>query len=140
MPKKGSFQKYCRRGHLRVPENLSGKCCLLCTRLRNKNHRSDWAKRNPEKAKAGDRRKGLRRSGWTPEAVEEARKSQNNRCAICNEPFTENNKPYADHKHGEPPKPRGLLHQKCNTALGMLKDSYELCRAAGAYLQSWELK
>ena len=141
MPTKGFRATHCKRGHPRTPENLSGKCCKLCQKLRDnvrdKGHRQAWAKRNPERSKAMERRKSLRRGGWTPEAVEEARAKQNNCCALCGGPFTEGNGPYADHKHTNPPKPRGLLHNNCNVALGLLRDSIQMCEAAAAYLKRW---
>jgi hypothetical protein len=44
---------------------------------------------------------------------------QNNCCAICNKKFNNKNKPYMDHNHITK-KPRGILCQKCNSAIGFL--------------------
>lgn len=74
-----------------------------------------------------------RLTGWTPDHYEAALVEQDNRCAICQVLFTDT--PHADHQHIEPPKPRGLLCEKCNWAIGLLNDSAGLCDAAAEYLR-----
>ena len=62
--------------------------------------------------------------------------SQNNKCAICGIEGGENNrgdKLAVDHCH-DSGKIRGLLCHKCNTALGLLKDSKDYLQSAIAYL------
>lgn len=102
----------------------------------------EWRKNNPDKVSkskskynATDARKELylKSYGWSSEAVESAKATQNERCAICNEivPLV------PDHEHCEPPKPRELLCKFCNSGIGFLKDDPKLCELAAAYLRKW---
>lgn len=80
-------------------------------------------------------------TGWTEEMFIEALVEQNNACAICKKPFTNDTKkntPHTDHCHSCPPIPRSLLCNNCNIAIGMLRDSPEICEEAAAYLRRWE--
>jgi hypothetical protein len=84
---------------------------------------------------AGEYRRHLRLEfNTTPEEVERKRVAQNNKCAICQTPFTST--PHQDHNHttGEL---RGLLCGLCNPAIGMLKEDTNILRAAIAYLESY---
>ncbi len=92
---------------------------------KNKNTRRDW---------------DLGRKGWTEELYQSVKKSQNGRCAICNKlcDATRVGKLTADHKHVEPPKPRGLLCRTCNAGLGMFKDNTLLLKIAMEYLERYE--
>ena len=71
-------------------------------------------------------------------------KSNNYLCHICNEPETSKTKDgrtiqlSVDHCH-ETGKVRGMLCYKCNTALGLLKDSKELFLSAIQYLERCSL-
>lgn len=76
----------------------------------------------------------MKKLGWTPKAVEEAREKQNNLCALCTKEFDKT--PHADHDH-ETNTPRELLCGTCNQAIGLLQDSPELCESAAAYLRKW---
>jgi len=66
---------------------------------------------------------------------------QDNKCKICKKEETakyKNNKIKRlaiDHHHASG-KPRGLLCSKCNTALGLLKESIEILESAISYLKS----
>ncbi len=63
--------------------------------------------------------------------------SQGGRCAICrtDSPETKWHKTFSvDHCHATG-KVRGLLCQKCNMAIGYLKDSPEAADSAAAYLR-----
>jgi hypothetical protein len=82
----------------------------------------------------------LKRNGWTPELFYSAIKKQNGECAICNRKLTFENgtsgsRACTDHQHTVPPNPRGILCSPCNSAIGLLKDSPELCEAAAEYLR-----
>ena len=60
---------------------------------------------------------------------------QNGKCAICGKHQSELDKRlYVDHDH-ETSAVRGLLCQKCNTALGMLGDNLDLLWSAIEYLE-----
>lgn len=83
--------------------------------------------------------------GLTLERFNEMLDSQNNLCALCNEPFASEGKSYpaVDHDHRCCPSDvtcgkciRGLIHSRCNTGLGYFKDSPELLRLAADYLES----
>lgn len=76
-----------------------------------------------------------KRSGWTEERIASAKEQQGNCCAICRDPFTVT--PHADHRHVVPPIPRALLCSGCNGAIGMFKESPEICEAAAQYLRRW---
>jgi len=68
------------------------------------------------------------------ELFEAAIKHQKNACAICKTSFKKKT-PRADHKHGKPPQPRGLLCHNCNAALGLFMDNPSICEAAAEYLR-----
>jgi hypothetical protein len=57
--------------------------------------------------------------------------SQDNKCAICQDPFSKT--PHVDHDHTTG-KIRGLLCNNCNAGIGFLKDSPKLLRLAIEYL------
>lgn len=59
--------------------------------------------------------------------------SQNNKCAICGEEFSDSNKAFVDHCH-KTNKVRGLLCTRCNSLLGMAKDNIETLQNAIKYL------
>jgi hypothetical protein len=64
---------------------------------------------------------------------------QNNKCAICSTHQSFLKKTLSvDHDH-ETGKTRGLLCQRCNTAIGMLKDSIDLLDKAKSYLQKYDI-
>jgi hypothetical protein len=125
--------------------------CKECAREKA----SIWAKEHPEKVKeiytrfwsvefnredykVRNRTKNWKRSGWTPELFSYTLTFQNNLCAVCDLPFTEEDPPCADHKHTDPPKPRGLLHRTCNSALGLLLDDTKVLERAIKYLKKWQ--
>jgi hypothetical protein len=62
--------------------------------------------------------------------------AQGNRCAICKSEFVGGSfSANVDHCH-KTNKVRGLLCGSCNRAVGLLKDSYEVCESAAAYLKN----
>lgn len=110
----------------------------------------DWKRRDSEKKKADpefahkrylkyfvprERRRHKRRA-YVYRADEDKVKailvSQGGVCAICGLPIDEG-KEVVDHSH-KSGKTRGVLHHRCNMALGMLYESSELCRRAAEYL------
>lgn len=100
----------------------------------------EWHKNNPEVMRKSQRKRTLKKVGWTPEAFNLAKQEQEGKCAICGlipEPNKKQNAEQglvADHKHTTPPTPRGLLCGCCNAGIGFLKESPEILKAAIAYL------
>jgi DNA-directed RNA polymerase subunit RPC12/RpoP len=75
-------------------------------------------------------------SGFTQEEYDEKLKQQEYKCAICG---TSDSGPmafHADHDHKTGQK-RGVLCHKCNTGLGLLKDSIEVLCSAIEYLNHY---
>ena len=64
---------------------------------------------------------------------------QNHCCKICGEHSSNNtkNKLYVDHSH-KTGKVRGLLCNKCNTALGLLGDSIDVLSNSTSYLKQYD--
>ena len=78
----------------------------------------------------------LKSSGFTQEEYDAKLKEQDYRCAICR---TDDSGPmafHADHDH-KTGKKRGILCDKCNTGLGLLKDDVEILCAAIEYLHHY---
>jgi len=98
-------------------------------------------KADPEKYAERNRAAGLKRNyKMTVEDYEALASEQDGCCPVCGGLLPaveeENGKhPPVDHDH-ETGKPRGVLHNKCNRAIGLLNDSPELCRKAAKYLES----
>ncbi len=60
------------------------------------------------------------------------------RCSMCGQQFSNSaREPVVDHNHSTG-KLRGLLHAKCNSAIGLLEDDIRLCRCAVEYLESYD--
>lgn len=76
----------------------------------------------------------LRKYGMTVDKYEEMLKIQNNVCAICGNSPKESARLAVDHDHLSG-KVRGLIHRKCNSAIGLLNDDPALLRAAADYLE-----
>ena len=62
--------------------------------------------------------------------------SQNERCAICGEPFISPSNACIDHNH-KTNEIRGLLCRKCNAAIGLLNNDSELLKKAIKYLKKY---
>ena len=74
-----------------------------------------------------------KRYGLTPTEYDRLFSDQNGKCAICGEtPMTKKGS-VVDHCH-ETGRVRGILCQRCNTAIGMLYDDPLLLRKAATYL------
>ena len=72
----------------------------------------------------------LRAYGMPREGVDEMRAKQSNRCALC----AERDPGHLDHDHASGGV-RALLCQRCNVALGLLRDDPDLMRAAAEYIE-----
>lgn len=83
--------------------------------------------------------------GITPEVYDTMLKEQDNRCAVCLYEFTDNNPPVVDHDHSYCPFigqktcgkcVRGLTHENCNAAIGLLCDDPERLERAASYVNN----
>jgi len=145
MPKKGEFQKYCKRGHEFLPgsfrQTKDKRVCRPCQRiLRDTDKRRAWKrawhKAHPEYA----RKKGLKQYNLTLEQYEELFNAQGRRCAACgtDKSFSRRTSTFpVDHDH-ETNEVRGILCMNCNRALGLLKDSIPVLEGMLAYLKKYE--
>lgn len=97
----------------------------------------EWKHRNPENARAAQRKSSY---GITDEQFRALLLGQNNKCLICGFVFENTGKqttsPHVDHCHATR-KVRGLLCWSCNIALGYLKDNLVLVMRAAEYLQKF---
>lgn len=93
----------------------------------------EWRKRNPLAAKGSDLKKSF---GLSVDDYFEMLAAQDDKCAICGTMETgDRNKYFAvDHCH-KTKRIRGLLCNHCNRAIGLLKDSPTILRAAVEYLE-----
>lgn len=107
-------------------------------RTANKN----WRKNHPERHKANKRNQNYRSLyGITRAEAVAMREAQGNLCAICRGPMTDapsaSSRWVVDH-YDTPAGPvvRGILHQGCNAALGLMNDhDPEALRNAADYLE-----
>lgn len=92
------------------------------------------AKQHPEKVRIEQRRKHLRVTyNLTLEEYDAKLAAQGGACAVCGGPPT-TGRFYVDHDH-QTGAVRDLLCHGCNVALGMVKDSPELCEKLAKYLR-----
>ena len=96
-----------------------------------------WAKNNPDKRRRTRLKYGY---GIDLHQFDQMLANQGGLCAMCEKPFVDGT-PCIDHDHSCCPGQktcgkcvRGLLHQSCNKALGILNDDPELCSKAARYL------
>jgi hypothetical protein len=77
----------------------------------------------------------LKAKGLTPDQYAALLEAQGHRCAICLavEPMRGRRRMYVDHDH-QTGLVRGLLCQRCNTAIGLMRDDPQLLTSAADYL------
>jgi hypothetical protein len=99
--------------------------------LRNKQYRIN----NPEKSGKWYRKYQLKiKHGITEDMYIKLYTEQNGRCAICNTHQDDITMPFhIDHDHTTG-KIRGLLCNRCNMALGLLKDNSDIFQSAIDYI------
>lgn len=104
-------------------------------------HKQRWLS-DPEFRRRTKDRNVQRTYGISLEQYESMLVKQDNRCAICHEPFCQDSfgsqgrgKPHLDHSH-ESGELRRFLCGLCNKGLGQFRDSVELLEAAAEYLKS----
>lgn|ERR1044072_7726085 len=88
----------------------------------------DWRKKNPEKARANDRRKHIRRYGITLDDLEAMRVRQANLCLLC----LQAKSLHIDHCH-QTGRVRGLLCPSCNNVVGKV-ETYRMLERLTRYL------
>lgn len=94
-------------------------------------HREQWKAHNERTRRL--RLKESKRYGISREAQELLLEQQGHLCALCRRPPGKKRLSVDhDHKTGHV---RGMLCSPCNTALGSLQDSPELCERAAKYLR-----
>lgn len=133
----------------------SAKIWRAVNRERDRANRHAWCAANPEKVKASALRSRLKKVrtavdknrelrwhyGISIADYEALRMAQGSRCAICgtDKPGGRGKQLHVDHCH-ETGLIRGLLCNKCNSAIGYFADSPKRLRRAAAYLESWRGK
>ena len=76
-----------------------------------------------------------RKYGITSEQQAQILERQGNACAICRQPFVDSRSKHVDHDHVTRIV-RGFLCGRCNRAIGLMRDSVVLLRAAATYLEN----
>lgn len=132
--------KLCPKCSVQKPTDEFGKnklykdglqyCCKSCDRALDK----AWQEANPEKYKLSWLRKNCKRIGITVEFYLEQLELQGGLCKICGLP---NDRPgyrmSMDHDHATG-EFRGLLCNRCNRVLGMVRDDTQLLYQMREYL------
>lgn len=111
--------------------------CKLCY----KEYRKEWRKNNKDKVDLCNKRCKLKVYGLTPEGYDKMYHNQKGRCLICGKHQSELNENLCvdhDHQIKGVEAVRGLLCKSCNSGIGLLQDSAELCSAAADYLRMYE--
>ena len=91
-----------------------------CKKCRAKQYQN-WVENNREKERAKNRRKRLKRLGFTQELFDLMLEAQDYSCALCQTKDPGINGWQADHDH-KTGKARGVLCLRCNIGLGFLEE------------------
>lgn len=91
-----------------------------CKKCRAKQYQN-WVENNREKERAKNRRKRLKRLGFTQELFDLMLEAQDYSCALCQTKDPGTNGWQADHDH-KTGKARGVLCLRCNIGLGFLEE------------------
>jgi len=128
--------KHCKRGHILSETSTTyhegTRRCKICIEKGRTKRKTNGTK------KVYEDRARQKRTGWSTEQIQRTIKDQSNRCAICKRILFGDKFTCADHKHGVPPKPRGILCSNCNTGIGLLKESPKIMKSAISYLRKYE--
>jgi hypothetical protein len=104
-----------------------------------------WRRENYEFALECGRRAGakwrstnglLRKYGLTPEDLIELIAAQVGQCAICLRPLEGGHKQHIDHDREKPGTCRGVLCNRCNLGIGLLRHDPEALERAANYLRN----
>ena len=103
-----------------------------------------WAKETPEERELRFYKNwkcGLKKKyNFTPEQLQQMMDDQDNVCAICKDPLcqSKNKKLCVDHNH-KTGRVRGILGQKCNSAIGMVRENPKILQSIIMYLFKHEM-
>lgn len=114
--------KYQRRYNKLNPEvnKKSTKAWIARNKEKIKEYQRNWRITNKDKTAGYDRKN---RYGLTQDEYDLMYLNQLGLCVACHEPFGVR-KPVVDHNHSTG-KVRGLIHSKCNTAIGYIEKNKE---------------
>jgi hypothetical protein len=140
------MREYVRKNKAKIAAQRKARWAALSDeeRAASINKVNAWARAHPEKIKPMHRRAHLRRmADMTLEQYDAMAAAQGGGCAICKgAPTGRWKRFFIDHDHSCCPGKtscgkcvRGLICHHCNTGIGHLKDSADLCRAAAQYLE-----
>lgn len=141
------FRGVCGKPFLSSPQRAKLYCSRLCkTKDGSQRHEKRFPERARQRSRAFEARHPNRSKhymlkhhyGLTRNEFDAILKGQNNLCKLCQLPFATDEMPHVDHDH-KTKKVRGLLHRKCNIAIGMFNDDSALCRLAADYLESFNV-
>ena len=112
----------------RLRDGLNSKCreCISAT------NKAYSATRKPQISAAHRRRK----YGLSEDAYQAMIASQDDLCAICENPMRKKTNRHVDHCHTSG-RVRALLCNRCNTILGRMEESPELLRAMASYIERY---
>ena len=99
----------------------------------------------PSHTREAKRRARLKGLGWTSELWDKTWEGQKGTCCICGKPLNldmkqNESRACADHKHIEPPRPRGILCTNCNAMIGQAKEDPSILRAGAEYIEKFSLE
>lgn len=123
--------KPCSNNHIDF-RYTSNKTCVSCSRERMNSYFHKYKNDLAFRLKKGKSRCGY---DCSVEKYKELHEAQEGCCAICKTPEEELTRGFhIDHCHTTGAV-RGLLCGRCNTAIGSLRDSPEICLQAASYLK-----
>lgn len=120
--------KPCREGHVDL-RYTSTSNCVTCALAYSLNQRERLKETDPEN---GRRRALKSKYGLSLDQYEALWQSQDNKCSVCSDTFSET--PSVDHCHLTGAV-RSLLCRGCNTALGHARDDPHLLRKLAKYVE-----
>jgi hypothetical protein len=137
-------EKKCKNGHIQGGNDNNKETRRRCVECKYE-YTKAYKLAHPDVQRKADRKRKDRESGWTDERFEKAMKEQGGCCAneACGvvltfeHPITES-RCCRDHEHDRlPPKPRGLLCNRCNRMLGVLEDNTDHMSGLLSYLRKY---
>lgn len=99
----------------------------------NKQYRKDNKEKLKDYLKKYNQEYGIKQYGITPEEYQEMLERQGGVCAVCGG-LSNRKRLFIDHDH-KTGRVRGLLCHKCNSGLGLLRDSLEIVYKLASYLK-----